>query len=265
MVLWQCKIAGKEYGPFTADQLKQLATESRLAVTDLVKRTTDSQWSPASKVKGLFPETVLTLEITPELPPVQRPPQLQPPPLPPNPGSVVETNVTSEEASRIAFLYNALVWLILSQILLSVPYAISLSLMEETQSPIATLATLVAVALSLLLVVSLVPQVVLCIKLARSALRNKVLGYVLVACSLVPCVNLVFLIAFLVVAINDLRAMGFAVSLFASPPIQPMRFQHAEVKRQLPDHCPQCGISLLQTIEFGELVATCTNCGYSLK
>ncbi|MBP3694990.1 MAG: DUF4339 domain-containing protein [Thermoguttaceae bacterium] len=56
MAKWYYKMAGQEIGPFTAQQLKQLAEEKRIAPTDPVRRDTDTEWSIARNVKGLFPE-----------------------------------------------------------------------------------------------------------------------------------------------------------------------------------------------------------------
>lgn len=53
---WYCTRDGKSrLGPFTAEQLKQLATSGMLAPADLVWKQGLPRWVPASQVKGLLP------------------------------------------------------------------------------------------------------------------------------------------------------------------------------------------------------------------
>ncbi|MDO4574814.1 MAG: DUF4339 domain-containing protein [Planctomycetia bacterium] len=54
-VQWFYKVGSQEIGPLTAQQLKQLADENRIARTDPVRRENDTQWVSAGSVKGLFP------------------------------------------------------------------------------------------------------------------------------------------------------------------------------------------------------------------
>ena len=54
---WYCKLADQEIGPFTAEKLKQLAAEKRLAPADPVRREGDTKWYQAKQVKGLFPSS----------------------------------------------------------------------------------------------------------------------------------------------------------------------------------------------------------------
>ena len=51
---WYCQISGKQYGPLSPQQLKQLAATGKLKPEDGVRRESDKKWAPASKVKGLF-------------------------------------------------------------------------------------------------------------------------------------------------------------------------------------------------------------------
>lgn len=51
---WFYKVGEQEIGPLTAQQLKQLAEENRLAPTDPIRRENDTTWHLASQVKGLF-------------------------------------------------------------------------------------------------------------------------------------------------------------------------------------------------------------------
>ncbi|HND53039.1 MAG TPA: protein kinase [Pirellulaceae bacterium] len=62
-VQWYCKVAGKEHGPLTAQQLVGLVKSQQLKPTDLVRRH-DSKWVQAAKVKGLFPETPSSQQLT---------------------------------------------------------------------------------------------------------------------------------------------------------------------------------------------------------
>lgn len=50
---------GQKFGPIDAAGLRQLAASNHLQITDLVWREGMGEWSPASKVKGLFPENVV--------------------------------------------------------------------------------------------------------------------------------------------------------------------------------------------------------------
>jgi hypothetical protein len=52
---WHCNRDGKLLGPFTDQQLKQLATSGMLVPTDLIRKAGTEKWVPASRVKGLFP------------------------------------------------------------------------------------------------------------------------------------------------------------------------------------------------------------------
>ena len=56
----------KQHGPVSAAQLKQLAQAGKLSATDLVWREGMDEWTPASKVKGLF-------DTTASAPPAARP------------------------------------------------------------------------------------------------------------------------------------------------------------------------------------------------
>ena len=54
-VEWFCRISGEVAGPFSAQQLKELAQRGRLAREDQVRHGIDGSWTPANRVKGLFP------------------------------------------------------------------------------------------------------------------------------------------------------------------------------------------------------------------
>jgi hypothetical protein len=54
---WYCQVENKQYGPFTADQLRGFAREGRLQRDGLVKRGLNQPWVQAQKVKGLFDST----------------------------------------------------------------------------------------------------------------------------------------------------------------------------------------------------------------
>jgi phage shock protein PspC (stress-responsive transcriptional regulator) len=51
---------GQKFGPIDAAGIKQLAAAGQLQLTDLVWREGMAEWSAASRVKGLFPESVNT-------------------------------------------------------------------------------------------------------------------------------------------------------------------------------------------------------------
>jgi len=52
---------GQKFGPVDAAMLRQLAETGKLQPTDLVWREGMAEWSPGSRVKGLFPESVAAL------------------------------------------------------------------------------------------------------------------------------------------------------------------------------------------------------------
>ena len=64
------KKAGKQYGPFGADQLKKLAVAGKLSRDDSVSKDAN-HWVPAGNVKGLFPPAELVI-----------PPETKPAPIP---------------------------------------------------------------------------------------------------------------------------------------------------------------------------------------
>ncbi len=79
-VKWYYKMAGQEIGPFTSQQLKQLAEEKRIAPNDPVRRDTDTEWSVAKNVKGLFPPETAAIPMGTAVPAgsVKAPPVVQP-------------------------------------------------------------------------------------------------------------------------------------------------------------------------------------------
>lgn len=103
-VQWYYKMAGKEIGPFTSAELKQLADEKRITPNDPVRRDTDKEWTLAKNVKGLFPAAAaipmgVAVPVPPKDPPVAVPPVKDPPvvvptakkiPTPPLPKAVQE-------------------------------------------------------------------------------------------------------------------------------------------------------------------------------
>ena len=54
---WFCYVEGQEYGPMSAQDLKQLVGENRLHPDDWVRRHDSPDWVPAKKVRGLFDGT----------------------------------------------------------------------------------------------------------------------------------------------------------------------------------------------------------------
>jgi len=51
---WFCDISGKQIGPLSAQQLKAMAEEGRLAPEHKVRQGANGPWVPAARVKGLF-------------------------------------------------------------------------------------------------------------------------------------------------------------------------------------------------------------------
>jgi predicted nucleic acid-binding Zn ribbon protein len=69
---WYCKTQRGEIGPISSAELKELAQSGRVKPDTLVKNNPESEWSPASKVKGLF-----ALAEIPKLPATIEPPKPQ--------------------------------------------------------------------------------------------------------------------------------------------------------------------------------------------
>lgn len=54
---WYVNRSGSQKGPFTSSQLKDLARNKKIFPDDMVWMEGMAEWSPASRVKGLFPPT----------------------------------------------------------------------------------------------------------------------------------------------------------------------------------------------------------------
>lgn len=57
MATWYVKDADGLYGPYSLEELANLAKENRLTPATLVRRRDSSAWVPASQLKGMFSET----------------------------------------------------------------------------------------------------------------------------------------------------------------------------------------------------------------
>lgn len=57
-VQWDCKIAGREVGPLSSQQVVEMARTGQLRPDDLVRKGSAGQWVEARRIKGLaFAET----------------------------------------------------------------------------------------------------------------------------------------------------------------------------------------------------------------
>lgn len=78
---WYVGKNGQQSGPFTAQQLKQMAIAGQLSPTDLLWKDGMSEWLPCSSVKGLFVESAATASAIPARPvsrPAAPPPRSRP-------------------------------------------------------------------------------------------------------------------------------------------------------------------------------------------
>jgi hypothetical protein len=66
---WYCQLMGTELGPFTSQQLLEMARSHRLMPDDSVKKGVDGMWVPAHRVKGLFDDASASTIIMASLPP----------------------------------------------------------------------------------------------------------------------------------------------------------------------------------------------------
>jgi len=57
---WFCQIEGKQYGPFSGEQLKTLVSQGKLLPTHLLRQGPQGQWVQATRAKGLFPAAPTT-------------------------------------------------------------------------------------------------------------------------------------------------------------------------------------------------------------
>lgn len=75
---WFCKIGERQYGPLTVAQLKQMVERQQINATTLLRREDKTDWTSASRIKGLLPEAATS-------PPVPPPAKTPAPPAPPKP------------------------------------------------------------------------------------------------------------------------------------------------------------------------------------
>ncbi len=54
---WYCLINDREHGPFTSQQIQRLAEKGKLKPQHSVRPETDSHWTPALAIPGLFPDS----------------------------------------------------------------------------------------------------------------------------------------------------------------------------------------------------------------
>jgi hypothetical protein len=52
---WYCLVGQQQYGPFTSEQIQQLVQQGQLQPKHFLRTETDSQWTPAADLPGLFP------------------------------------------------------------------------------------------------------------------------------------------------------------------------------------------------------------------
>jgi hypothetical protein len=85
---WHYTLGGKQGGPVSATELKQMADSGELLPTDLVWKDGMAAWQPASALKGLFRSRPAPPPPPPVLRPVPPPPVIQPIQPPPRARSV---------------------------------------------------------------------------------------------------------------------------------------------------------------------------------
>jgi len=106
MAAWYCLIGDQEYGPFTSERIQGLVKKGKLTKEHFVRPNTDTQWTAASDIPGLFPVEEQKAAVPTAAPPKAKPPELPPPPKPKPPAAPAATGppvaaalpVTSGEA-----------------------------------------------------------------------------------------------------------------------------------------------------------------------
>jgi hypothetical protein len=112
---WYLKIANKELGPFSSEQLKTMAQKGQLSPEDLVRQGDRGPWTAAGRVRGLLAAAATSADSTPPpalktAVPLNPPPVLAPPPpsiagmdanvSAPAPSSPVAATTSPAEAKR---------------------------------------------------------------------------------------------------------------------------------------------------------------------
>lgn len=66
---WYCRLMGTEMGPYTSQQLLEMANSHKITPDDAVKKGADGNWVDAHRVKGLFEDLSASTIIMASLPP----------------------------------------------------------------------------------------------------------------------------------------------------------------------------------------------------
>jgi len=84
MAAWYCLIGEKEYGPFSSERIQSLVEKGKLTRDHFVRSSTDSQWTAASELPGLFPAETTKAPVPPKAAPAKAvPAKAKPPESPP--------------------------------------------------------------------------------------------------------------------------------------------------------------------------------------
>jgi hypothetical protein len=100
MATWYCAIEDRQSGPFSSDQLRNLAERGLLRPQDRVRRADSEQWVPAAKVRGLFPDEPKTQPKSGP-PPIAQSPQPPVPPTTPLPTAIPLHPVTAVPVASV--------------------------------------------------------------------------------------------------------------------------------------------------------------------
>ena len=71
MAAWYCLIGEKEYGPFSSERIQSLVEKGKLTRDHFVRSSTDSQWTAASELPGLFPAETTKAPVPPKAVPAK--------------------------------------------------------------------------------------------------------------------------------------------------------------------------------------------------
>lgn len=111
---WYCSREGNRIGPVSTEQIREAVGAGKLLPTDLVWKTGMTEWMPANRITGLFPQT-------PQQNPYAAPtPHVSPPQLPSGASPSPPVSNLQSLQSKIQLLRNLYIVLFIASLVLIV-------------------------------------------------------------------------------------------------------------------------------------------------